>query len=270
VVGIVDRVEGREDDAVVEERAVARAEVQREQPLLEDLELARELVLCEKPPGDHRDALERFHRGGLSFVLDDEEAFSGADFAHPLDFEHRPAVYAIHEEGRMDLATIRELYDYNRWANARTLDAASRASSDGFSRDLGGSFGSLRGTLAHLFGAEWIWLERWRGISPRSLPLAADFPDVEAVRGRWSDVERGQQEFLSGLDPGRLREVVSYVNLKGQTFAYPLWRMLLHVVNHSSYHRGQVATLLRQLGATPLSTDLLLYDDEMGGATERS
>lgn len=162
----------------------------------------------------------------------------------------------------MDLATIRELYDYNRWANARTLDAASRAPADGFSRDLGGSFGSLRGTLTHLFGAEWIWLERWRGTSPRSLPSAADFPDVEAIRGRWSDVERGQQEFLSGLDAGRLREVVSYVNLKGQTFAYPLWRMLLHVVNHSSYHRGQVATHLRQLGATPLSTDLLLYDDE--------
>ena len=127
---------------------------------------------------------------------------------------------------------------------------------------MGGSFASLRGTLAHVYGAEWIWLERWRGLSPRSLPFSLDFPDVERIRTRWQDVEREQREFLDALDPARLAEVISYVNLKGETFAYPLRRMLQHVVNHSSYHRGQIATLLRQLGATPLSTDLLLYDDE--------
>jgi uncharacterized damage-inducible protein DinB len=164
----------------------------------------------------------------------------------------------------MDLQTIRELYDYNRWANGRSLEAASKVSPEDFTKDLGGSFASLRGTLAHVYGAEWIWLERWRGRSPRQLPLALDFPDVETIRRRWMDVEREQQEFLDRLGGHRLAEVVSYVNLSGQTFAYPLGRMLHHVVNHSSYHRGQVATLLRQLGAKPLSTDLLLYDDEKG------
>ena len=162
----------------------------------------------------------------------------------------------------MDLETIRELYGYNRWANARSLQAASTVSHEDFIKEVGGSFASLRGTLAHMYGAEWIWLERWRGTSPRKLPFSLDFPDVETIRSRWQDVERGQKEFLGGLDQGRLGEVISYVNLKGETFAYPLGRMLQHVVNHSTYHRGQVATLLRQLGATPLSTDLLLYDDE--------
>ena len=162
----------------------------------------------------------------------------------------------------MDLETIRELYGYNRWANARSLQAASTVSPADFTKEVGGSFASLRGTLAHVYGAEWIWLERWRGTSPRKLPFALDFPDVETIRSRWQDVEREQKEFLGGLDQGRLAEVISYVNLKGETFAYPLRRMLQHVVNHSTYHRGQVATLLRQLGATPLSTDLLLYDDE--------
>jgi uncharacterized damage-inducible protein DinB len=164
----------------------------------------------------------------------------------------------------MDLDTIRDLYGYNRWANARALDAASKVSAEDFTREIGGSFASLRGTLAHLYGAEWIWLERWRGISPPDLPFALDFPDVETIRSRWKEVEVGQQEFFDGLDPARLRSVLSYRNLKGETFAYPLWRILAHVVNHSSYHRGQVATLLRQLGAKPLSTDLLLYDDEKG------
>ena len=162
----------------------------------------------------------------------------------------------------MDFETIRELYGYNRWANARSLQAASTVSPTDFTKEVGGSFASLRGTLAHMYGAEWIWLQRWQGTSPRQLPFALDFPDVEAIRSRWQDVEREQKQFLDSLDPGRLPEVVSYVNLKGETFAYPLGRMLQHVVNHASYHRGQITTLLRQLGATPLSTDLLLYDDE--------
>jgi uncharacterized damage-inducible protein DinB len=161
----------------------------------------------------------------------------------------------------MDLETILELYEYNRWANARSLQAASTVSPEDFTKEVGGSFASLRGTLAHVYGAEWIWLERWRGTSPRKLPFALDFPDVESIRSRWQDVEREQKKFLDGLDGARLAEVISYVNLKGETFAYPLGRMLQHVVNHSTYHRGQVATILRQLGATPLSTDLLLYDD---------
>lgn len=161
----------------------------------------------------------------------------------------------------MDLETLRDLYAYNRWANARSLEGASAVSASDFTKEVGGSFASLRGTLAHMYGAEWIWLERWRGNSPRSLPFALDFPDVAAIRLRWQDVEREQNGFLDALDPARLDEVLSYVNLKGETFAYPLRRMLQHVVNHATYHRGQITTLLRQLGATPLSTDLLLYDD---------
>jgi uncharacterized damage-inducible protein DinB len=162
----------------------------------------------------------------------------------------------------VDLKTIRELYDYNSWANARALEAASNVPLEDFVKEIGGSFPSLRGTLAHVYGAEWIWLERLRGTSPPALPSALDFPDLESIRARWTDVERERQEFLDRVDEGRLRSILSYRNLRGETFAYALWRILAHVVNHSSYHRGQIATLLRQLGAKPASTDLLLYYDE--------
>lgn len=161
----------------------------------------------------------------------------------------------------MDLESIRELYQYNRWANARSLEASAAVSAEDFTKEVGGSFASLRGTLAHMYGADWIWLERWKGISPRQLPFSLEFPDVASIRSRWEAVENERQEFLDALDLGRLAEVISYVNLQGQTFAYPLRRMLQHVVNHGTYHRGQITTLLRQLGATPLATDLLLYDD---------
>ena len=161
----------------------------------------------------------------------------------------------------MDLESIRELYGYNRWANARSLEAAAAVSTEDFTREVGGSFASLRGTLAHMYGSEWIWLQRWKGISPRQLPFSLEFPDVASIRSRWQAVENERQVFLDALDPARLAEVLSYVNLQGQTFAYPLRRMLQHVVNHGTYHRGQITTLLRQLGAAPLATDLLLYDD---------
>jgi uncharacterized damage-inducible protein DinB len=130
-----------------------------------------------------------------------------------------------------------------------------------FTKEIGGSFLSLRGTLAHLYGAEWVWLERWRGTSPSSLPSALDLPDVETIRSRWQKVEQGQRDFLEGLDPEGLGEPLTYTNFQGETWTYSLWKILAHVVNHSSYHRGQVATLLRQLGKAPLSTDLLLYYD---------
>ena len=161
----------------------------------------------------------------------------------------------------MDLESIRELYGYNRWANARSLEAAAAVSTEDFTREVGGSFASLRGTLAHMYGAEWIWLQRWKGISPRQLPFSLEFPDVASIRSRWQAVENERQVFLDALEPARLAEVLSYVNLQGQAFAYPLRRMLQHVVNHGTYHRGQITTLLRQLGAAPLATDLLLYDD---------
>lgn len=165
----------------------------------------------------------------------------------------------------MDLAALRDLYDYNRWANARTLEAVAAVSPEDFTREVGGSFASLQGTLAHICGAEWVWLERIRGSTPRSLPFAAELADVAAIRRRWQDVESRQRELLDSLDANRLRESVSYVNFAGEANAYPLWQVLAHVVNHSTYHRGQVTTLLRQLGAKPVSTDLLRFYDASPG-----
>jgi uncharacterized damage-inducible protein DinB len=157
---------------------------------------------------------------------------------------------------------ISKLFAYNRWANARTLEPVSALQAEEFSRQLGGSFPSVRETLAHIYAAEWIWLERWRGRSPRGLPSAQEVPTLEALAEKWNAVEDGQRAFVEGLTESRMSEIVSYVNVKGETWAYPLHEMLVHVVNHSTYHRGQVATMLRQLGKTPLSTDYLVFLDE--------
>jgi uncharacterized damage-inducible protein DinB len=159
------------------------------------------------------------------------------------------------------LSTLQELFEYNYWARNRQIEACGTLTQEQFLRPMDNSFSSLRDTLAHLVGAEYLWLERWRGRSPRAMFAAEEFPTLAAVRERWGTVERGLREYLAGLTEEVLTHPLSYVNLKGETWTYPLWQMLFHVVNHQTYHRGQVTTLLRQLGAQPAPTDYLVALD---------
>lgn len=163
----------------------------------------------------------------------------------------------------MDVQDFRLLYEYNFWANHRTLDSCSSLSSEQFTRDLGSSFCSVRDTLAHIYGAEWLWLERWHGRIPNALPAPADFPDLPALRVRWVELENNLHGFIDSLNSSELQRIIKYKNTQGVPFEGPLWPMLQHVVNHSSYHRGQVATLLRQLGAKPIATDLIAFHREL-------
>jgi uncharacterized damage-inducible protein DinB len=162
----------------------------------------------------------------------------------------------------MELNNVRQLYDYNRWADRRILTVAGTLAGDDFTRPMGNSFSSVRDTLAHILSGEWIWLERWQRRSPKGLLDAAIFPTLQSLESRWKTVEHDQTHFIEALTPQRLSEELAYINQKGQPYSYPLWQQLVHVVNHSSYHRGQITTLLRQLGAEAVSTDFLLYHDE--------
>jgi len=162
----------------------------------------------------------------------------------------------------MNKEDIRQLYDYNAWANARVLDAAAALTPEQFTRDVGSSFPSVHDTLAHIMAAEHIWLMRWRGESPRKLLDAAEFPTLGDVRARWAEVERGLSEFVRGLTDESLGRVVAYTNTRGEEWRYALGPMMQHVITHSAYHRGQVTTMLRQLGARSVPTDFLVYLDE--------
>lgn len=160
----------------------------------------------------------------------------------------------------MNQEDIHVLLDYHYWARDRLLAALEGLTPEQFTRDLGGSFRSVRDTLAHLVGAETAWLARWRGDSPTSLLPAEQFPDLESVRRAWQEVEQGVRAFLADLGREGVGRVISYRLLKGQPGASPFWQMLQHVVNHGSYHRGQVVTMLRQLGAAPpVAMDLIAF-----------
>lgn len=154
---------------------------------------------------------------------------------------------------------IARLFAYNRWANGQTLDSVAPLSAAEFTQPVGGSFGSLQGTLAHIYGADWVWFERFHGSSPRALPAPEELLSFAVLRDRWERVQEQQRAFVEGLTAERLAEPLTYVSFKGDTFTYPLGETLVHLTNHGTYHRGQVATLLRQLGKTPVTTDYLPF-----------
>ena len=161
---------------------------------------------------------------------------------------------------------MRTLYDYNAWANHRSLEAASALTTEQFVKPMGSSFGSVRDTLAHVYGAEWIWLERFQGRSPASLPDTTQFKDVASLRERWNEHESRLLGFVRGLTQSDLDRVIEYKTLKFGVYSNPLWESMQHLANHGSYHRGQVTTLLRQLGAQPILTDLMHFYRERATA----
>jgi uncharacterized damage-inducible protein DinB len=160
----------------------------------------------------------------------------------------------------------RQLFDYNAWANARALDAAGALSDEQFSRPLGSSFPSVRDTLMHICGAEWIWFERFEGRSPNAIPGNAEIQTVQALREHWRPQGQRLLQYVNGLSAADLNRVIEYRTLNFGVYQNPLWQSLQHLANHGTYHRGQVTTLLRQLGAKPILTDMMHFYRERSTA----
>jgi uncharacterized damage-inducible protein DinB len=157
------------------------------------------------------------------------------------------------------------LVEYHVWARERALAAVAALSPEQFRREMGNSFGSVRDTVAHLYGADEVWLARWTGGSPRNLPPADRFPDLASLRAAWAALDPRLRGFVEALDDAKLASKLTYTAFNGQSATVAHWQMLQHLVNHGSYHRGQVTTLVRQLGAAaPKGMDLIAFYRERG------
>ena len=139
------------------------------------------------------------------------------------------------------------------------LAAVERLTLEQYARPMGSSFSSMRDTLNHIYLAEWIWSHRWNGESPTAFP-AEEIPDLATLRAKWSEMEGKVRAYFDAASESGLDRIIEYRLMSGTPSAAPLWQMVAHVVNHATYHRGQVTTLLRQLGAVPAkSTDMITY-----------
>lgn len=163
-----------------------------------------------------------------------------------------------------DLAS---LYAFNAWANERVVEALRTIPEGDYEKEQGGGWPSLRATFVHIAGATDAWAERFAGRDATRLPAAAELPMLDdAVR-----VLRAAQEkharLLPSYDAARLSAPFTWKNLKGEAKTAPFWVVVRHVVNHQTYHRGQIASMLRRLGHAPKATDLVVWGIEVASRT---
>lgn len=160
--------------------------------------------------------------------------------------------------------TIRRMFDYTDWANERIGAALTALEPSQHTRALSGSYASVRDTFAHIVGAERIWLLRWKNQPPNEPPpWVKDGQVVELINEMRATAAERRERLVSLVDD-QAADVVTYHNLKGDTFwTLRVGEMLMHVANHSTYHRGQIVSKLRELGAAPPATDFLIFASEM-------
>lgn len=159
----------------------------------------------------------------------------------------------------MTVDEVLELFAYNAWANRKIFDAAAALPDEQYRRDLKSSHGGIHGTLAHIVWAEQLWLHRWLSRPNPAVPQGKDLRGLDAVRARWEDVEAERGAFLRGLTAAGLEETRVVKPSTGGAYVHTLAQMIRVAVDHSTYHRGQVVTLLRQLGAVPPNTGLIVF-----------
>ena len=157
------------------------------------------------------------------------------------------------------------LAGYNAWANGRLYDAAFALPEDDYRRDLGAFFGSLHGTLNHIFVADVIWLARFRGQPnpPWTLDHNAH-DDRRELRARREALDRDIQGYTYALSAHDLKRKFSYRTVtKPALVEQVVADAMTHFFNHHTHHRGQCHALLTRLTGNAPALDLIYYQREL-------
>lgn len=184
----------------------------------------------------------------------------------------------------MNLDDVRTLFAYNLWANRRMFTALEKLSAETYTAPIQSSFPSAHESALHILAAEWLWLKRWTGVFPRATgpyttstisDLMSQYGvpgdsvrTVNGLRSLSESIHQERQQFLDGLTEERLQAPLTFNDMSGNPYSDPLVLLMQHVVNHGTYHRGQVTTLLRQLGAETVSLDMLYFFRERDQAAK--
>lgn len=156
--------------------------------------------------------------------------------------------------------TLLQHLQYNYWANEKISGFVTAANQELFTQETPSSFNTLQKTLLHVWDAEFIWLKRIQGES------LTDFPSknfngnrIDVINGLLSS-SKNLIQLIADSSPDINGKIIRYKNMKGEEFSTDVEGIMMHVVNHGTFHRGQVITMLRSLGYTQVSsTDLITY-----------
>ncbi len=166
----------------------------------------------------------------------------------------------------MSLELIRELWEYHHWANRRLFEVTAALGEEAAGREVGKQFSvpTLRRMFAHIYGADRSRLQSWTGHSPTAVP-GADIQTLGELRRRWDELEAEQRRFIAALNEADLGRVIELKDSEGRTHRCPLGLLLLHIPNHATHHRSELATMLTMVSGSPPGTGILQYYAQTSG-----
>lgn len=153
--------------------------------------------------------------------------------------------------------------DYSAWASRRLVEAAAQLTGEELNRDFQTADRGVLGTLVHIFAADRLWLSRLAGTPHPGFVTEAD-RSLSVLQHDWPVLHERWREWVRGLSDEQTLAVISYTDMQGRPWSHSLWKLVLHVVNHATHHRGQVSGFMRSLGHPPPPIDLIHYYRELG------
>jgi uncharacterized damage-inducible protein DinB len=160
---------------------------------------------------------------------------------------------------------IRQAYDYNYWANHRYFAVAEGLTAEQLHQTQGHSWGDVHALWLHMLSAEWAWLQRWKGTSPKGHLKQEDFPDLAAIQKRWAQQESEMLTFIDAQTDESLAAPMQYSNFSGETFRVPLYQMLMHAANHATHHRGELAAMYALMNVPHPEEEVIQYFLNLSG-----
>jgi uncharacterized damage-inducible protein DinB len=156
----------------------------------------------------------------------------------------------------------RTLLGYNRWANEKLLDAAAGLPWEDATRAGGASFGSVAGNLQHIIYAQVVWLSRWHGAP--SMPELPNMDGRDQLAAAFVASHKDLDAFATALTDADWDRMIEFTDTRGAAHADPLGRLITHLVNHGTLHRGEAGMLLASLDRSPGDLDYHYYCREAG------
>lgn len=156
--------------------------------------------------------------------------------------------------------TLLKHLDYNLWADTKMAAIIAKSDESIFNKETPNSFPTIAKTILHIIDAEYIWLRRLQGESLKSWPSQDFVGGKEELLEKYVAQSQSLKDYITAQDNDYLSKTIEYRNMKGDIFSSSVEEILYHVINHGTFHRGQLVTMLRANGFTELSsTDLISY-----------
>lgn len=169
------------------------------------------------------------------------------------------------------LDVIRALYDYNEWANNRLLSACEDLTPELLSQPRGVSWDSIETDLAHIMAAQVNWLSRWRtGSNARATTEVQAIQGLDNIRRAFDESHAALREYVAGLSDDLLARPLAFKDSSGTAYERVLWQLMMHVANHGTYHRGEIAAALTSLGHDPGDLDYVYFEMARDGEPLRT